>query len=293
MEPWVNCIIYALPLSIISSAIVIPSLHHLTPDKKEFLVYEASFSDIVGIILFNYFTIGEILTLQSLGVFTGSIIGAILVSIASSVLLFLLLANTRLNIRFFLVFSLLILLYAAGKLMHLPSLLIIMVFGLMIRNWEYVKLPSFLGTYPESQVNEIRELMHSITAESSFLIRTFFFILFGFTIQLNNILNEEVITIGSLIVAALLLVRLLYLRLFLKANLFPELFFMPRGLITIVLFYKIPPAFHLSSFNESIIAFVILTTSLLMMLGNLFYRRKPQPLLEEQLFVERTDLGNP
>ena len=292
MEPWASCIVYALPLSIISSAIVIPSLHHLTPDKKEFLVYEASFSDIIGIILFNYFTVGEILTLQSLGVFAGGILGAVLLSIACSVLLFLLLANTRLNIRFFLVFSLLILLYATGKLLHLPSLLIILVFGLMIRNWEYVKLPAFLGSYSNSQVSEIRELMHSITAETSFLIRTFFFILFGFTIQLGSVMDKEVVTIGSLIVVALLLVRLLYLRLFLKANLFPELFFMPRGLITIVLFYKIPTAFQLISFNESIIAFVILTTSILMMLGNLFYRRKPQPLLEEQLFAERSGAGN-
>src|SRR5690242_19919424 len=47
-EPLRNCIVYSIPLSIMSSSIVLPSLHHLTARKKEFLVYEASFSDILG-----------------------------------------------------------------------------------------------------------------------------------------------------------------------------------------------------------------------------------------------------
>lgn len=289
-EPWVNCIVYALPLSIISSAIVIPSLHHLSESKKEFLIYEASFSDIIGIILFNYFTAGEILTWASGGIFAGSILASILLSIAFSVVLFLIMANTRLNIKFFLIISLLILLYSIGKILHLPSLLIIMVFGLMINNWEYIKLPKFFGVYQEQQVHEIRELLHAITAESSFLIRTFFFILFGYTIQLSHIFEYEVVLIGSLIVLALLLIRVVYLQVFMKANLWPEVFFMPRGLITIVLFYKIPDSLKLSSFNESIIAYVILVTSLLMMIGSILYRRKPETMQEEQLFSERQPL---
>ncbi|MEO8116405.1 MAG: cation:proton antiporter, partial [Bacteroidota bacterium] len=54
-EPVIHCIIYSIPLSIMSSSIVLPSLHHLNETKKDFLVYEASFSDIIGILIFNYF----------------------------------------------------------------------------------------------------------------------------------------------------------------------------------------------------------------------------------------------
>ena len=97
------------------------------------------------------------------------------------------------------------------------------------------------------------------------------------------IFEYDVVLIGSLILIALLLVRVLYLQFFLRENLFPEIFFMPRGLITIVLFYKIPTIFKLSSFNESILAFVILSTSLLMGLGSIFYRGE-KPLREESLF---------
>src|SRR6187551_3065402 len=43
-EDIIKCIVYALPLSIMSSSIVLPSIHALTKEKKEFLIYEALFS---------------------------------------------------------------------------------------------------------------------------------------------------------------------------------------------------------------------------------------------------------
>src|SRR5690606_9027315 len=110
----------------------IPSIHALTERKKEFLVYEASFSDIIGILAFNYFTANEVLTLKSLGVFGGSIFASVILSFVLSFLLFMIMAKTKLNIKFFLIFALLILIYTSGKLLDLPSLLIIIIFGMMI-----------------------------------------------------------------------------------------------------------------------------------------------------------------
>ena len=48
--------IYATPLSILSSAIIIPSVTALNPIKREFHIYESTFSDILGIIVFYYLT---------------------------------------------------------------------------------------------------------------------------------------------------------------------------------------------------------------------------------------------
>ena len=285
-ENYVNCIVYAIPLSIISSAIVLPSLHTLNKNQQEFLVYEASFSDIIGILVFNYFVVGEILTWQSFAIFGGGIIVSVILSLFLSLVLFLILARVKLNIKFFLIFSLLILLYAGGKLLHLPSLLIIMIFGLLINNWDKITWERLIRHFPLEQIRPLNELMHSITAESSFLIRTFFFILFGYSIDLHLLQQEEVLVIGSVIVVCLLFIRFLYLRFFVKTNVFPELFFMPRGLITIVLFYKIPQAMKLHDFNDGILFFVILTTSIIMMLGMLFYKKKPEDIVEERQFVE-------
>jgi Kef-type K+ transport system membrane component KefB len=289
-EPWSKCLVYAIPLSIMSSSIVIPSLHPLSNQKKEFLVYEASFSDIIGILVFNYFTAPDILSLKSAGTFGINIILSIVLSILLSFLLLLILAKTKLNIKFFLIFSLLILIYAGGKLFHLPSLIIILVFGLLINNWEKLRWARLLHYFPHEQVESLRNLLHSVTAETSFLVRTFFFILFGYSISLKFLSENEIWLVGGLIVAALFIIRILYLRFFVRTNLFPESFFIPRGLITIVLFYKIPDQLKLSNFNDGLLFFIILTTSVIMALGMVFYKKKPDQVVEEGQFAERPDI---
>ena len=289
-EPVINCLVYAIPLSIISSTIVIPSIHALTEKKKEFLVYEASFSDIIGILVFNYFTAEEVLTLKSFCVFSGNILASVVLSFVLSFVLFMIMAKTKLNIKFFLIFSLLILIYTSGKLLSLPSLLIIIIFGMTVNNWEMIRWKWLKNFFPMQQVEEIRNLLHSITAESSFLIRTFFFILFGYSISLGFLNEEGVLIVGGMIVAALFAVRLLYLRFFVQTNVFPESFFLPRGLVTIVLFYKIPENLRLSAFNEGILFFIILTTSLIMAAGMIFYKKKPEQILEEGAFSKNKNI---
>lgn len=288
-EPLEKCFVYAIPLSIMSSSIVLPSIHSLHEHKKEFLVYEASFSDIIGIIVFNYATAGNKLSWQSIGTFGANMGLSIVLSVLFSFLLLLILTKTKLNIRFFLIFSLLILIYAAGKIFHLPSLIIILAFGLLINNWEKFTWVRLVRYFPHSHVDSLRHLLHSITAETSFIIRTFFFILFGFSISLKFLSEKDVLLVGSLIVAVLFFIRLLYLRFFVGTNLFPESFFIPRGLITIVLFYKIPASLKLGNFNDGILFYIILTTSIIMALGMIFYKKKPDQIMEESQFSERPD----
>jgi Kef-type K+ transport system membrane component KefB len=227
-EDIIKCLVYATPLSIMSSSIVIPSLHHLTETKKEFLVYEASFSDIIGILMFNYFISDEILTAAAIGGFFLNILIAIFLSLIFSFLLFMIITKTTLNVKFFLVFALLIILYEGGKMLALPSLLIILVFGLLMNNWHLVRVRRILNFFPKEKVEETTRLLHSLTAESSFLIRTFFFILFGFSIDVKLIASQEVILIGSVIVLILFIARFLYLRFFLKESVYPK-WFLFRG----------------------------------------------------------------
>jgi hypothetical protein len=49
-----SSLLNAIPLGIISSSVAISSAAHLKPDDKEFVVYESSFSDIFGIIIFDF-----------------------------------------------------------------------------------------------------------------------------------------------------------------------------------------------------------------------------------------------
>ncbi len=281
-EDIIKCIVYAIPLSVMSSSIVIPSLLHLSETKKEFLVYEASFSDIVGILVFNYFIGKEVLSGKAVGIFFTNIIIAIVLSLIFSIILFVIITKSSLNVRFFLIFALLLILYEGGKLFNLPSLIIIMMFGLLMNNWNLVKIKQLNRLFPRERVDETTLLLHSLTAESSFLIRTFFFILFGFSIDIKAAIQSEVAMIGSAIVLVLFLSRFLYLRFFLKESVYPEVMFIPRGLVTIVLFYKIPQSFHLKSFSDGILFFVILLSAVIMTFGMIFYKKKTEDLVEDE-----------
>ncbi len=285
-EEFVHCLVYAIPLSVVSSAIVIPSISHFEEHKKEFLVYETSFSDIIGIMIFNYVIAGNILEAGNIAMFFGSVALALILSVVLSVAILFMLTRIKTKIRFFLVFALLIFLYAGGKMLHLPALLIILFFGLTVSNWQ---LPIFKKMYhwmSYHEVNDVGGLLHALTAESSFLIRTFFFFIFGLTIDIRLLLDTEVIFAGGLIVLVLFAIRYIYLKFFLQAHIFPELFFMPRGLITILLFYSIPAAYKLSKFNSGILFFVILTTSIIMMIGSISYGRPElEPINDEIPFV--------
>ncbi|MCP9767291.1 sodium:proton exchanger [Lacihabitans sp. LS3-19] len=269
-EPLVDCLIYATPLSIVSSAILIPSLEQLTPDKKEFLVYESSFSDILGILFFNYL-IGEN-TSEPLNaiIYLGQMGLSVIISILVAFLLVYYLGKIKLKVKFFLIFAVLSALYALGKLTHLPSLLIILFFGLIINNRQLFQKFKWIDKHIPDEMSflELEKQLKSVTAETSFLVRTFFFILFGYSIDILKLAVSEVQIVGTLIVVILLIVRLAFL-LYLnpKENPLPELFLMPRGLITILLFYNIPPPRQLEQFNSGILFFVILVTAVLMMIG--------------------------
>jgi len=274
-EPLDQTFLYAIPLSIISSAIVIPSTSHLPEMKKEFIIYESSFSDIIGILAFNYMLMKNVMSLTSVIQFSSGVLLAFLISAIASLLLFYILTKTAVNLKFFLAFAILALVYAAGESIHLPSLIIVLVFGIVLNNSSLVLRGPLKKWADRENVEGVLVLLNSITAESSFLIRTFFFIIFGYSINLTVFENSDVWIIGSAIVLILLVIRFLYLRLILKTNLFPELFLMPRGLVTILLFYSIPAEKSIGSFNEGILFFVVAITSLLMMIGLLLFKAEP------------------
>jgi len=270
-ENYLNCLVYAIPLAVVSSAIVIPSISHLDEAKKEFLVYETSFSDILGILFFNYMIAGNLLHGINIAWFFGSILISIIISIVLSLIILYILTQINTKVRFFLVFAILIFLYAGGKMLNLPALFIILLFGLIVSNWNLSIFQNLQTRIPGKKVQDVSHLLHSLTAESSFLIRTFFFFTFGLTIDVRLLADIEVILAGTAIVIILILIRFIYLHFFLRSHIFPEVYFLPRGLITILLFYSIPHGYRLSKFNDGILFFIILVTSIIMMIGSVAY----------------------
>lgn len=267
-------ILYSIPLSVISSAVVLPCIAHIAENKREFTMYEASLSDIFGILLFNYFAFSQSLSARTAVQFFSGILPLILLSALAAVALAMLTVRIRRQVKFFLVLALLTLLYALGHLYHLSSLLLVLFFGLAMNNlhllpWIHRAVP---GEGPPGRV--ALEQLRSVACESSFLLRTYFFVLFGYQMDLGLLNDVAVFKIGGLIVLALLAVRFLCLKYLVAIPLLPELFLLPRGLVTVILFYQIPSAHQMASFNNGILFFVIIATNILMAFGLLIARRQ-------------------
>ncbi|MEK9612820.1 MAG: cation:proton antiporter [Flavobacteriaceae bacterium] len=274
-----TAVLYAIPLSIISSAVAIPSAASLLNQEREFIVYESTFSDILGILIFNYALkqvesnqpmIGAE-SLVSLGL---QILGVIVISLAITYVLFRLLKQIDHHVKFFLILALLILVYAIGKLFHLPALLTIFIFGIFLSNVKTL-LPQFLRRYLdlEQTKNGLHEF-HILTAESTFLVRTFFFLFFGFSVQIMSFNSLSPIMNGVLIVLTMLIIRYVYFTATtIQVKPSSLVYLSPRGLISILLFIQLQEVSFVdtteSPIDERVLLVVILTSMLIMLLGTL------------------------
>jgi hypothetical protein len=234
---------------------------------------------VLGIMLFNFLVSESSLEASSLAWLLGSVPLALALSVAICLGLLLLLVKSRINVKFFLVFAVLVTVYIVGKKLELPSLLTILMFGLVVNNWASLKGIPLKAWLPDEAIQETTTLLKSITSETSFLIRTFFFVVFGMHINLGLLGNVTVWALGFAIVLTLILARYFYLRLVLHSEeLLPGLFYIPRGLITVLLFFKIPPSLQLASFDEGILFFVVLATNIILMIAALLYQDRPLTL---------------
>ena len=290
-----NAWLYATPLSILSSAIIIPSVKGLKERKKEFHIYESTFSDIMGIMMF-YFLTGALDPENQSGAtgFALNIVLTIVIAIIASYALVLIFQKIKSQAKQFLLIAVLLLLYAIGKKLHLSSLIIILIFGLVIAN---VKLffPGRTSVFlEEEKMHRIFHELHIITLETAFVVRTFFFVIFGITIVLSSLLSLNVAMVSILIIISIYVIRFLILRIFVGKDILPQVFIAPRGLITILLFYAIPAEAEVPGFESGILLFVIIATSLIMTWAMIRDKKPMATLLDEidQEYDERNQIDS-
>ena len=267
------CMLNVVPYAVISSAIAIPSVMGLSAEKKEFIVYESSFSDILGIVLFNFLLSNEEVTGMSFLRLSGDIALVLLIAVVFSLLLLYMMSRISHHVKFFLLIAILILVYALGKIYHLSTLIIVLVFGLFLNNASLVKISLFKKHFLYEGLDVDLKQFFNLTAESAFLLRTFFFIIFGFTLPLALLQGITTLFTGLLFFMALVLIRFVYLRTFAKTELSPALYIMPRGLISILLFYSIPDNLQIEGLGQAPLLFIVIATSLFMTFGLMFLKK--------------------
>jgi len=278
-----NGLLYAIPLSVLSSAIILPSIDEFKEVKREFMIYESTFSDIIGIISF-YSVLTVVGPDTSESVYSdmlSSLVLTVVFSVIISYILICVLQNIKGHVKLFLLIAILLLLYAVGGMFHLPSLIIILIFGVILNNYKIFFKGGLKKLLDEERVEEILSDFKIITAESAFVVRTFFFIIFGWSVYLGSLLSFKVIGIGLIILAIIYTVRGIILFVFNGKDIIPQLFLAPRGLITILLFFAIPDKLSVGSEFQGVLLFVILGSCLIMTWSLVAHKKKLAQMEED------------
>jgi len=295
----IEALLVTIPLSILSSAIILPSIEDLEEEKKEFMIYESTFSDIIGIISFYAIlsmnqTTSE--TSEVYGFIASNLIGTIVFSVIVSYVLIYIFQNLKGHAKLFLLISVLLVLYALGKMMHLSSLIIILIFGLILNNYKLFFRGFLKNFIAGEKIEDILDDFRLVTVESAFVVRTFFFILFGWSISFKELANLKSFLFAIGILSIIYIVRAIVLFIFNRTiklkEITLELFLAPRGLITILLFYAIPKELlteGISNVVDGILLYVILISCLVMTWSMISEKRKLERQEDEDFEVLETE----
>lgn len=263
-----SAFLLAMPFSVISSAVAIPSSNFLPLSGREFVVYESSISDILGVLIF-FAAIGSDQTF-----------GGVLISLASTGLVSLLLGGVCAvgllfglvklggHIRFVPLLAGLFALYATGKLLHLSPLIMVLMFGLILNN---PALFSRLGILRKVMTDEVFDTtvreFKTLTAELTFAVRGVFFVLLGYWTDLGTLVSVQAWAGAVLGLLGIYGVRLFLLKM-LRVDMAAALTWIaPRGLITVLLFLSVKEVVNLPVYLDGILMLMVMFSALLLGLG--------------------------
>ncbi|MBC3788140.1 sodium:proton exchanger [Spirosoma utsteinense] len=266
-DSFYHCLIAALPFSIISSAVAIPGVANLSSMKREFVVYESAFAGIVGVMAFNFLLLSQYSIWSAVWIFTRDTLTMALVSLVCCFLLLYLIGRINHRIKFLPIISVLFLVYAIAELNHLSSLLLILIFGLFLNNTELFVRGRLSLVLKNDLFEKELDQLKNLTAEGGFVVRTFFFLILGYSTVPRALIDTDALIVSGLFIALIIAWRWLTLQVTFQGRSNPLLWIAPRGLITILLYLNIPQDMRLLGFRDGIPILVVVLSSLVMVGG--------------------------
>ncbi len=251
----------AVPLAVISSAVAIPSSDFLPAAEREFVVYESAISDILGVLLF--FSL-----LSSDGTVAGVFVNlldegllSLLLGLIVAVGLTLVLPRIGGHIRFVPLLAAMFGLYAVGKLLHLSPLIMVLLFGLALNNPGLItRLRPFRRWHDEGDGQTLRDFK-VFTAELTFAVRGFFFILLGYWTDLAALAVPQAWIGAAALLVLIYASRAGLLRL---AGAQPRevlTWIAPRGLITVLLYLAAKDVVVVPPYLDGLVLLVVLISA--------------------------------
>lgn len=293
----VQAVLLATPFAVISSAVAIPSTNFLTAKGREFVVYETSMSDIIGVLVF--FSLlgsdgsvkGAILKLLGGGVLS------LLLSLLCATVLMLLLLRVEGHIRFVPLLAGLFALYSTGQLFHLSPLIMVLFFGLLLNKPSLVTRFRPFQNWIDSDYDATLSEFKTLVVELTFVVRGFFFVLLGYWTDLSDLASPWTWLATILVLAVIFGSRFVLLRFIVSPDLAkPLVWIAPRGLITVLLYLTVRDAYALPSYLNGAVILVVLASSALILVAGLAASRQnsaPGEALETSLSGVPPEPRNP
>jgi len=271
---WRTAWLYATPMAVISSAVAIPAAKSLSTKLREFVIYESSLSDIFGVLLFysllsGYGDFGNRAFLS-----VGNFIVSIGIGVIFAIILYWLINKIEAHVRFVPMIAGIALVYAISKLLHLAPLVIVMVVGLLLNNFLLLRKAPFFAKIYTPEFSEELDIFKHLVAEATFVVRTFFFVLLGYSTQLLDLTNIYVWLLAIAAIAACLIPRaaIIFACNGGKKDLEPLIWFAPKGLITILLILSIPKAEKIEALPGGTVMLLVLISAFLLTYGLMRYK---------------------
>lgn len=258
----------AIPFAVISSAVAIPSAEGLPAQPHEFVIYESSLSDILGVLVFYAWLSSQ----GSLESFVGDLLGSgavsLVAAIAAALALFYFINQIAGYVRFLPLLAGLVFLYAIGKELHLSSLIVVLVCGLLINNPHLVTWHAKLRKIQSASYAQTLKEFKGLVAELTFATKSFFFLLLGYWTDVTQMLTVEAWLVAVAGIAFILASRWVILKLLRRPAIAQLVWIAPRGLVTVLLFLSARETGKLDAFPFGSVMLVVLVTSALTALAH-------------------------
>ena len=262
-----QALILSIPFAVISSAVAIQSSHFLPAHGREFVIYESSVSDIIGVLVFFALLNSD----GSLGGVVRGLLGggalSLLLATVCSVGLALVLMRIDGHIRFIPLLAGLFALYAIGEILHLSPLIMVLMFGLALNNPGIIKRLGPLRGWMDSSYETTLTQFKLLVMELTFAVRGFFFILLGYWTDLSDLASFPAWLSAAFMLTVIYAGRYAMLKSFNHSLTSSLTWIAPRGLITVVLFLGASNAMTLPSFVSGTVVLVVLISAALVAVG--------------------------
>ena len=256
-----TAILLAIPFSVISSAVAIPSASGLPEMPREFVIYESSLSDIIGVLVF-YAALGADGSLQDFAIdFFGGGVLSLTIALILAPAIFFFINRLEGHVRFLPLIAGLVFMYAAGKALHLSPLVLVLGCGLLLNNPHLGNWSRQLSAVRGGSYNQTLKEFKGLVAELTFAAKSFFFLVLGYLTDLSTMRSWTAWAIAVAVFGVVFVSRFAILGLLRQRDKRILTWIAPRGLITVLLFLVVLETGKIAEFPLGAVMLVVLATS--------------------------------